>query len=659
MRSPAPPFAHLALAALLCGSVAGLPTDAAAQAATHPLDHLSAAEHWTAYRVIRASGDISDDANFLYATLNEPPKAEVIGWEPGDAFRREAFVHLVDDGTGYEAVVDLIAGAMLRFEAVSETSYMFGPDDWGVEGAILEDERVLEALEARGITDLTLVSCSTGSNAYMGEQDEDGRRIGRGGCRYADGTVNGLREAIEGLVVVVDMESREVLEVIDQGIKPRTGPVAEHHPEAIGETRPPLPPIVVTQPQGRGFTIDGGQVAWESWRFHFRLDPRRGVVLSRVGHEADGEFRSVLYSAALSELYVPYQAPIEPWSHQAYYDLATYTSAFEGIAGRLEPGADCPAHAHYVDTWVMDSDGSPGRVAKAACLFERPGAEPAWRHGGRGFIESRPRTDLVVRMVMQAGNYDYLFDWVFKQDGSIRVVLAATGIDQVMTVDAESAATDEGEPDDRYGRFVAPNLVAVNHSHFFNFRLDFDVDGTGNSLAVDKIVTEELPADNPRRSVWRVETEMPQRELAARRTSTLTAPEHWRIVNPSRIGPQGYPSGYLLEGHGGTTMLSPDDWMRRLAGFTDHTIWVTPSRPDELFAAGPYPTNASEPDGLPVWTQQDRSIADTDIVLWYTIGFHHIARPEDWPILPLELHGFDLKPAAFFERNPSMDLPGR
>ena len=106
-------------------------------------------------------------------------------------------------------------------------------------------------------------------------------------------------------------------------------------------------------------------------------------------------------------------------------------------------------------------------------------------------------------------------------------------------------------------------------------------------------------------------------------------------------------------------MLADSDWMRRLAGFTEHTLWVTPQRPDELFAAGSYPTNASEPDGLSAWTQADRPIADTDIVAWYTIGFHHIARPEDWPILPLELHGFDLKPVAFFDMSPAMDLPRR
>lgn len=62
----------------------------------------------------------------FFATVNEPPKAEVLAWRRGDTFRREAFVHLVNDSTGYEAVVDLATRTLLRFDVVSETSYHGG-----------------------------------------------------------------------------------------------------------------------------------------------------------------------------------------------------------------------------------------------------------------------------------------------------------------------------------------------------------------------------------------------------------------------------------------------------------------------------------------------------------------------------------------------------
>ena len=43
-------------------------------------------------------------------------------------------------------------------------------------------------------------------------------------------------------------------------------------------------------------------------------------------------------------------------------------------------------------------------------------------------------------------------------------------------------------------------------------------------------------------------------------------------------------------------------------------------------------------------------------MLWYTVGFHHITRPEDWPILPTRWHEFMLRPVNFFTQNPAIDL---
>ena len=48
---------------------------------------------------------------------------------------------------------------------------------------------------------------------------------------------------------------------------------------------------------------------------------------------------------------------------------------------------------------------------------------------------------------------------------------------------------------------------------------------------------------------------------------------------------------------------------------------------------------------------------DADLVLWYTVGFHHVTRTEDWPVLPTKWHGFKLRPYNFFDANPSIDVP--
>jgi primary-amine oxidase len=39
------------------------------------------------------------------------------------------------------------------------------------------------------------------------------------------------------------------------------------------------------------------------------------------------------------------------------------------------------------------------------------------------------------------------------------------------------------------------------------------------------------------------------------------------------------------------------------------------------------------------------------------IGAHHVARPEDWPVMPVSYVGFHLKPSGFFDGNPALDVP--
>jgi primary-amine oxidase len=105
-----------------------------------------------------------------------------------------------------------------------------------------------------------------------------------------------------------------------------------------------------------------------------------------------------------------------------------------------------------------------------------------------------------------------------------------------------------------------------------------------------------------------------------------------------------------------TMLAAPDSSVGRRAGFARHNLWVTPYGPDERRAAGEFPNQHEGGDGLPRWTAADRSIAETDVVLWYTFGVTHFVRPEDWPVMPVEYTGFLLSPVGFFDRNPALDV---
>jgi primary-amine oxidase len=209
-----------------------------------------------------------------------------------------------------------------------------------------------------------------------------------------------------------------------------------------------------------------------------------------------------------------------------------------------------------------------------------------------------------------------------------------------------------------HGTLVAPGLNAMVHQHFFNMRLDLDVDGTQN--AVEEVWTESDPPGpgNPYGNAFRPLRRRLQTELQAMRRTDSRSARWWEIVNPSVLHRLGEPVGYrLLPGENAVPFAQPDAPVAKRAGFITEHLWVTPYEPGERYAAGDYPNQHPGGAGLPEWTAADRPVADRDIVVWYTFGHHHVPRPEDWPVMPVATIGFQLKPVGFFTNNPALDVP--
>jgi primary-amine oxidase len=112
-----------------------------------------------------------------------------------------------------------------------------------------------------------------------------------------------------------------------------------------------------------------------------------------------------------------------------------------------------------------------------------------------------------------------------------------------------------------------------------------------------------------------------------------------------------------MPGATAASLLDPEDGVQKAAAFSEHQLWVTPYRPDERYAAGVYVMANKGNDGLGAWTKANRKIENTDIVAWYTMGFHHVPREEDWPVMPTMWHEFTIRPFDFFAQNPALDLP--
>ena len=268
----------------------------------------------------------------------------------------------------------------------------------------------------------------------------------------------------------------------------------------------------------------------------------------------------------------------------------------------------------------------------------------------------------MVRTASVVGNYDYLIDYRFRQNGEIAIKIGATGLDAVKGVAATSMEDSTAAADTAYGTLVAPNLVAPFHDHYFNFRLDFDIDGPVTHPAVLEVVAGEPAADSPRRSFWTVKSSAPASELEARYTLSAQAPKYFLVRNEAERTRLGHHPAYMI--HHGSVAYGPFDYaadppMRRNA-YIGHTIWNTVHDPTQRYAGGEFPMQSDGSDTLAEWVKADRALQGTDVVTWFTAGFHHLPRAENWPVMSTDWKAIHIMPHNFFTRNPALTIrPGR
>jgi primary-amine oxidase len=346
---------------------------------------------------------------------------------------------------------------------------------------------------------------------------------------------------------------------------------------------------------------------------------------------------------------VPYGevSPTHVWKNA--FDIGEY--GIGALANSLELGCDCLGEIHYFDGVLCDAAGEPTVLKNAICLHEED-ASLLWKHMDwrTGETEVRRSRRLVISFVATVGNYEYGYYWYFQQDGTIEVEVKLTGI-------VSTGAVAPGEPTP-YATLVAPGLTAPYHQHYFNVRMDMMVDGLSNSLVEVNTKAEPEGPDNPWGNAFRPHETLLASESQSGRMVEPASARYWKIVNPRVHNALGSSVAYKLEPGGNSAcFVHPDSSVAKRAGFITGHVWVTPYDPGQRFAAGEYPNQHPGGDGLPAWIQADRSTEDTDIVVWYSMGHHHIPRPEDWPVMPVGKIGFMLKPNGFFDRNPALDVP--
>jgi primary-amine oxidase len=629
----------------------------AAQAANDgPLDPLSGPEIRTAIRAVESYASFPAGAFFPLVSLKEPRKADLLAWSPGRPFGREAYADVYEPASNrlFAAVVDL------RTTPATVTSFtrraglqpaVYATEYVDADTAVRANQSWRDAMRARGITntDNVYLDVWAPGDVELPAGVPAGTRLLRALSFYQRvGQGNPYDRPIEGVSVTVAMSGPQgprVVDVTDTGVRPVNKTVTG----SAATARTGLKPLKVVQPQGPSFTRTGNAVAWQGWRFRVGFNPREGLVLHDIGYDDGGGVRSIIRRMALDEIYVPYGLPDRTWVWRAALDVGEYNLG--QYTEPLAKNVDVPDNAVFYDAATFNDAGTSGPdpasydLPNAVAMYERP-AGSLWDRTDPTTYERDARLgrELVVTAAVVNGNYTYNVEYCFRLDGGIDVRTGATGT--TLNRGVEDAFTG-----DAFSTLVAQNIAAPAHQHFFNFRIDFDVDGTSNRVIEEN--THSAPSDLNNKFV----TDETLLGAEGARDFSPATTRRWVVESSARTNAVGTPTAYELA-PGDTSQPYSEPGYEPLvhASFAQHGLWATQYRDGELSAVGDYPNQGPAGEGLDRYVN-GQSLTDRDVVLWYTAGFTHDPTVEEFPVMTREALGFSLRPHGFFDSNPALDVP--
>ena len=618
----------------------------------HPLTPLTADEISTAASCVKAQSGWDDNAFFETITLDEPDHDEMAAFRANGARpARRAYVCCYERSSNrtLRGVVDLGAERLVSWDHVPGVQARIPPEEFVLSDAIAKaDPRVVEALAKRGITDLSKVLIETWAPGNFGHADEVGKRLAYCHCWVInEAGDNRYGRPIANLHPVFDLQNQVVLRVDDFGVVPLPPDSAAIRP-ADGLRRD-IKPLTISQPEGPSFEVDGYHVRWQRWNVRIGYNLREGLVLHDIGYEDDGELRPIMHRASMAEMVVPYGDPTGGNYRRNAFDTGEYGL---GVAlDSLKLGCDCLGHIHYFDVCAHNWDGEPTPIRNAVCMHEEDYGL-LWKHtdAKTGQFRAVRSRRLVISSIATIGNYVYGFFWYFYQDGTIGTEIKATGI-------PFPTAIPPGE-DPKYGAMIAPGIASHVHQHSFSYRFEMCVDGDRNAVREQDFEAAPLGPDNPHGNAVAILERPLTHEAEAAREIDVTRSRSWKIVSTDRTNALGQPTAYrLVPGQNTLPYLHPESAVAQRAGFMFKHFWATRYDRDELYPAGWYPNQHPGGDGLPRWIQADRPLEGEDVVVWYTLNFHHLPRPEDWPVQPIVYASMHWMPEGFFDQNPALDIP--
>ncbi|KPI34731.1 Copper amine oxidase 1 [Cyphellophora attinorum] len=645
--------------------------------APHPLDGLSLEETHKA-RDIVCGLHSEHNVFFREIYLDEPKKALLRKYltaehsgQPLPSIPRQALCQYdVLDGKGgvqsQESIVDIDTGKRVEHIIVPEEHHasLSIPEFRYLVNAVAESKLFADAVAELKLPEGFEVVVEPWPYDGLGA-DEENNRYFQGLCFGRDTRQNNPDSNFYAyplpLIPVMNAKTKEIVRVDrlptggDQdGLQDETHKPnvldhcvgADYVPELLPNgPRTTLKALNVSQPDGPSFSVNGGLIEWEHWRFRVGFNPREGATI----HDVHFQGRSVMYRLSISEMSVPYADPRSPFPRKQAFDFGD--GGIGSATNNLKLGCDCLGVIKYFDGVIMAANNTAEVAPNVVCLHEQDNGI-GWKHTNwrtNRAVVTRNR-ELVVQFIITLANYEYVFAYKFDLAGGITVETRATGIVSVVNIDPGKTSA--------YGNVVSPGALAQNHQHIFCVRLDPAVDGYENTVVVEESHPVAVGPKNPAGNLYEVRKTPVEKsqwiDAAARHNRVI------KMVNQDKKNPiSGRNVSYKFTPVDTQLLLAqPESGQAQRAQFAQHHVWVTKYADRELYAAGRYPLSSKvEKGGLSDAVKRNDEVANSDVVVWSVFGLTHNPRVEDWPVMPAEVHQINLRPADFFTANPSIDVP--
>ncbi|KAK7006189.1 amine oxidase catalytic domain-containing protein [Favolaschia claudopus] len=396
---------------------------------------------------------------------------------------------------------------------------------------------------------------------------------------------------------------------------------------------------------------DNQWISWMGWSFYLSFARDMGLSLWDVRFRGE----RILYEISPQEALAVYSGSDPHQGSTVFLDggfgMGTATRA-------MIRGYDCPYDALFLPAITHTNVGTLLQQ-DAICVFERDSGKPLSRHIGylKGEMGAIKGYELVVRTISTVGNYDYLFDYTFQLDGTIEVRVSASGY-------LQGAWWDDAEMS--YGTKIRDTYMGSIHDHVINYKFDFDVAGTRNSLMAvtleNEVVQQPWFDDDWGQDVH--QQKIVRRMIRNESDALLDYPKNYEgvyaIVNEEELNRWGYPRGYAI--HPGISPIHLTNLNSKRTqnnvNFAKHHLAVSRRKDSEPRSSSMWNINLPGTPPVDFYKFFDgESLEQEDLTAWVNLGMHHIPRAEDSPmtLTNIATSSVLLTPFNFNDWDPAME----